>query len=258
MFNCQHCDAELITYLRYTKHLKLFHESSPGFRVTCNLDNCRDSFTTVRYLVRHVNTKHRSTLRNDSVNIENVDDDVSDEGEREHSLTSDSLQSQPALEQDVDRVDRLTVQQHVCQFEKQIAQCILKLQEKHILPVVVQQDIIAEMQLVASQIHDTYSSIFRSFCEEQGLSIDIIDSDIGEFLCRENSIFNNVFENFSSDYTLKKYITTNFRWQVTMSTVKMSTVTMSKSKCRKLKMSTVTMSKVNMPKCHTPAVHNSG
>jgi len=47
-----------MTFIRYSKHLKQYHEITPGFRVTCKIDGCRDSFTTVRYFVRHVYRKH--------------------------------------------------------------------------------------------------------------------------------------------------------------------------------------------------------
>lgn len=107
MFNCQYCDAVFVTHLRYSKHLKLFHESSPGFRVTCNIDKCRDSFKTIRYLVRHVKKKH-SSISFDSVNIHNVDNDASDDGD--YSFADDSVQSQPVLEQNVERINRQTLQ----------------------------------------------------------------------------------------------------------------------------------------------------
>lgn len=67
---------------------------------------------------------------------------------------------------------RSSLEHVVSDFEKQVAQRILKLREKHVLTATVQQDIIDEMQQMTSQIHDVYSSMFTTFCQEQHISSD--------------------------------------------------------------------------------------
>lgn len=95
-------------------------------------------------------------------------------------------------------------------FQKHVAQCILKLREKHILPVTVQQDVVAEMQLITSEIHDAYRAMFVTFCEEQHIAPDDQLSGMGHYLNSSNSVFANAFTNLDSDYKLNKFIATNF------------------------------------------------
>jgi hypothetical protein len=154
-YRCEHCDEVFVNFLRYTKHLKQFHEILPDFRVTCKINGCRNSCTTVRYFVRHVNRKHQITqtvecdpvLNADYHDSENEFDDAVNSCDNVVNTVSEKM-SPPSLQQTVN------------EFEKHIAQCMLKLREQYILPANVQQDVIAEMQLTVSQIHDAYQSIF--------------------------------------------------------------------------------------------------
>ena len=85
----------------------------------------------------------------------------------------------------------------VNEFEKQVVQSILSLREKHILPASVQQDILFEMQLMVSHIHDTYKILFDNFCKEQNI---FYQSCMGMASCitNEKSILSSVFENICS------------------------------------------------------------
>ena len=67
---------------------------------------------------------------------------------------------------------RPQVEQTVISFNKHVTQCMLKLREKHILTSFVQQDIISEMNLIVTEVHDTYRGVFESFCKENELSSD--------------------------------------------------------------------------------------
>ena len=205
MFKCAYCEAVLITFNRYSKHLRQYHETMPNFHVTCKIDGCIDVFTTVRYFVRHVNKKHRNmqalddTAELDCVDVECTDThcnvaDIDDSGEVEG-----------------DRIlDHSSLEVIVSNFEERVAQCILKLREKHILSVVQQEDMIDEMQLLVFQVHDTYKSMFTTFCPEQSVSFGASSSGMGQFLNCDDSIFANAFKTMDTDYKLNKYISDNF------------------------------------------------
>ena len=62
-----------------------------------------------------------------------------------------------------------TLDKTVNDFEKHLILCILKLREKHILPLIFELDIIDELQLIVSEVHDTYKSVFTAFCEENNI-----------------------------------------------------------------------------------------
>jgi len=62
MFSCTHFKGVFVMFICYTKHFKQFHGIMPGFLVTYKIDDCRDSFTTVRYFVRNVNRKQQKSF----------------------------------------------------------------------------------------------------------------------------------------------------------------------------------------------------
>ena len=143
----------------------MFHETLPNFRVTCKIDGCRDSLTTVRGLVRHVLKKHKNAER-DVSNLA-LDDNVSIQLDGHETLTTGSIDTMDTNEDDVFTTKCL--ERKVNDFEKHVTQCILSLREKHILPASVQQDIISELQLMVTHVHDTYKALFSTFCSEQNI-----------------------------------------------------------------------------------------
>jgi len=85
---------------------------------------------------------------------------------------------------------------------------VASIREKHILPSVVQQDIIDELQLIVSEVHDTYKSVLTAFCEENNIVLSL--TGMGRFLGQSTSLFNGVFENIDSQYKLNKAVHANF------------------------------------------------
>ena len=74
---------------------------------------------------------------------------------------------------------------------------------KHILPATVQQDIIAEMQLMVSQMHETYKVIFDSVSEEQNI-VNISGMEMGSYLSNDESVFSDVFDSLDSGLQIEQ------------------------------------------------------
>jgi len=202
LYTCLHCGLVKTTLYKYSKHLRLYHESSAKFNITCNIQGCKDTFTVVRCFVRHVGKKHAHVpeLEIESGNAQiNLDGDCNVDNSAVGSYADTRVD---------EKFSRKSLDQTVNDFEKHVAQCILKLREKHILPVSVQQDIVDEMQLMVSQVHDTYQSVFTTFCEEQNISSPY--AGMGQFMEQKTSLFDDVFKNINSDYKLNKFICSNF------------------------------------------------
>jgi hypothetical protein len=190
VYLCVFCGIEKNTFFRYCRHLRLYHEKLPNFLVMCNVQGCKDTFTAVRYLVRHVRNKHSHiTVDDDGIDIvdeecEQIVDDSSDIND-----TSDDTPGSNHVDSmfTVSNLDK-TVQD----FEKHLILCVLKLREKHMLP----------------SVHDTYKSVFTAFCEENNILSPL--TGMGRFLGHSTSLFNVTFENIDSDYKLDKAVHANF------------------------------------------------
>ena len=198
---CAMCNEEKSSFAQYIKHLRLFHEHSPDFKVTCNTDGCRRSYRRVRCLVLHVASfhKNKSGHRQALPQVMNV----SDLSELE------DVEALAASECEVDSGDR-NFESTIKACEKHAALCVLKLGEKHILPVCVQQDIVHEIQDTVSQMHETYKSMFMKFCEEQNIPAEV---GSGQFFTRPTSVFDDVYASINSDYKFRNVISQPQRYR---------------------------------------------
>ena len=200
-FTCVACGQVKTTFKRYTKHLRVFHENAPNFFVTCNIQKCRDTMTTVRGFVRHVRRKHKL------VTIGNIDDDKAMDLDNDamdfDEEATDNIVPASSTNVSVTKV----VADAVSDFQKHVVRCILKLREKHILPATVQQNLVDEMQSMVTHMHETYQSLFMEICEEQSIAPQ---SEAAQFLSSNTPMFSNVFSDIDSDYKLNKFVESNF------------------------------------------------
>ena len=204
LHRCEHCGVIKTTFRRYTKHLRHFHESDANFHVTCNISGCKDTFKVVRCFVRHVSRKHRHVSTECSLASGIVDTECPDLLENEEIDTNEMCMT---VAENTD-FTRTSVEQNVNIFNKHVTQCMLKLKEKHILTATVQQDIVNQMHSLVSEIHETYSSSFKSFCNDQHVSPN--SSDVGDILLRDVSVFEDIFKQIDTDYKLNKTIQFTF------------------------------------------------
>jgi hypothetical protein len=211
-YTCAYCGIIKGTFKHYTRHLRIFHENLPNFSVNCNIDGCKDTFIRVRGLVRHIARKHKNVPldADESVtadgNVMDCDDDGDGYCDGDGETGNSTREMQPTVD---NKFTASCLAQSVSDFEKHVTQCILKLREKHILPVCVQQDLIAEMQLMVSHIHDIYKVMFDTFCEEHDIA-DQSSEGMGSFLTNDKSVFADVFDKIDTEYKLNKMIRTEF------------------------------------------------
>jgi len=194
---CSYCGSANRLFCRYAKHLRLYHERLPNFSVTCNTDKCKDTFTTVKCYVRHVNKKHKTAVI-DELPISSAESDthrIFDNAE----VDSEDCDDMPTT---------VSVEQSVNEFGKHVACCILKLREKRILPASVVQDVIDEMNFMVLHVHETYRSVFNSILQQHNISpLGVGLSDI--MLC-DTSVYTSVFDGIDTDYKLKNTISNIF------------------------------------------------
>jgi len=133
--------------------------------------------------------------------VENFDDSVTVSGDEGTSANSD--------EQDIN-VTRLSVEANIYEFRRHVAASVLKLREKHVLPALVTQDVIDQMSSVVSYVHDTYKSVFRTFCTDHNATIE--DTSVAGILLQDKSVYSDVFDGIDTDYKLNSFIRSNFSY----------------------------------------------
>jgi len=204
---CAYCGCIKKLFCRYTKHLRLYHECVDNFSVVCNIIGCKDSFTKVRCFVRHVHRKHKSRPT-----LSQCQSTCDTDGNAENSvemLDEISVNDTVDAYSDTDENDAtIPVAKSVADFGKHVASCVLKLREKHILPVSVVQDIVDEMKFMVSYVHDYYSAAFKTLCSEHNISFP--DDSVARVLSSDTSVYSNVFDSISSNYKLCSLIRKNF------------------------------------------------
>ena len=205
-FTCAFCSSSKRLFSQYVKHLRLYHETQPKFSVVCNIDQCRNVFHKVRNLVRHVNQKHKSSEALRSVTLDDTNGTVENFGDPV-AVCDDEAASSVSDEQETNAT-RLSVEDNVSDFRRHIASSVLKLREKHILTASVTQDVIDEMSSAVSCVHDTYKSVFRTFCADHNTPIE--EDSVAGILLQDTSVYNDIFKGIDTDYKLNTFIRANF------------------------------------------------
>ena len=55
---CPNCGVSTRSFRKLLKHLKLYHQQTPGFNVTCHLSGCKNNYSKVDSYARHVERCH--------------------------------------------------------------------------------------------------------------------------------------------------------------------------------------------------------
>ena len=201
LYTCSFCGVSKNSFCQYTKHLRLFHEHLPDFAVTCNIDGCSNSCKTVRCFVRHAAGKHKHPSNKKSKFCPRTVEPV------QISMESDDEEGLARVENSDLLCDTFSLEQSVQAFEKHVASSVLKITEKHILPVSVKQEIVNAMQFTAAHMHDTYKGIFQAFCAEHNLSGN---TGMGQLLLDDSPLLDGAFTEIDSKFKFTSAVASYF------------------------------------------------
>jgi len=160
LFTCCHCG----TIYSYCRHLKQYHENESGFRIGCNFESCKSLYPKVNSFVKHVVHCHKSvvshalqdsestcTMNNDSSNNSN------DETVPVASDSSCTCGSEPMVTEKCTNVDQV-----FANIEHHCASFVLGLREKHMIPSVVQDEVVSSVKHLLSQALVDYRDVISS------------------------------------------------------------------------------------------------
>ena len=94
---CPLCHILSPTLKLYISHLRLVHQSDPGFKITCGIDSCKKKFTTFPAFNSHVYRCHRPAIGLKARFTDQEGDDTSPSS----NTVGDNLQHTPSMMSDL-------------------------------------------------------------------------------------------------------------------------------------------------------------
>jgi len=218
-YTCSHCGTLKFGFFPYSRHLKQYHESEAGFQISCSFDGCKASYTKVRSYVKHVSRKHKSYLSADSTNNIEMHEDVdesyvtevndtqghnADESTTQHSENAQEHGYHMDTDEDTasSRENCSVIEQLIGNIQNHCVSFVLSLREKHMIPSVVQEEVVSSMKHLLSStltdyrdvIHTQLSQDNVTMSEELRSSLDITRH------CE------SLTKNVESEYALLRYL----------------------------------------------------
>ena len=141
-YRCSFCSVIKFNLKKYLCHLELYHQHSPDFVVNCGLEHCRKQYSSVASLRNHYYRCHKEII----VDVPTPVCDVTNENVRydEAGITDNEIITDISFTQ---KSPLLSKSEFLEGFKTHLSLFVLKLQEKHILPQIVQQTVIKDIRI---------------------------------------------------------------------------------------------------------------
>jgi len=195
LYRCSFCAVVKCGVKKYLHHLQLFHQNAPNFVVNCGLENCRRTYHSVAALKTHYYRRHRDLIL---TNPDTVDDTIP------HIEQDGDSDTEDIVDGDADNANvLLSVPDLLCNLKSHVALFILQLQEKHVLPRIVQQTVVDEIRFLFNTFLANYSAVIKFHLVQAGFDFDD-NNDLQNLLQNEN-IFDTALDCVSSDYKLESF-----------------------------------------------------
>src|SRR6218665_2558380 len=187
---CPICGVVKNDFKKLLFHLKLLHEHTANFSVTCHV--CSSLFTRVDSYRRHVYRKHDSIVVN-SVRCDKHDgDDDADADESLVVITNDNVTSNSEMSIDI----------LYSELRTHVNLLLLQLQEKHVLPHLVQETVACSVGFVIDYLWSNVSDIIKNMLTSLNLGVEE-NSDL-YMLLENKDLFNQIFAD-ASQHKLEKF-----------------------------------------------------
>ena len=198
LFKCAYCNVVKFTTKKYLTHLELSHQHQANFVVGCAQDQCQKQFRTVHALRRHLYRCHPAVIKNDC-SATPVEDTVTDD-EDEEPVSPDSEEDLAADDRNISLNSLLTG------LETHLASFVLKVQEHHVLPKVVQQTIIHDVKFLLTFFAENFRDVIRYHLQEKNICIE---GDDFQALMSDEHLMDCAFQNILTDRRFFNYCRDN-------------------------------------------------
>jgi len=178
-------------------HLEL-HSHLPNFKIVCVVVSCQKRFQSVGALKCHCYRKHIELIRKKVSSTDNTV--IADES------TDLEVESEVRTEQAID-VRNPSVVDLMHDFQQNFTLFLLKLQEKHILPKVVQLLVTDAVKSMFSSFTKHYNDIIKFQLSQSGYIME--DGSELQQLLQHDNFFENALDSLCSETQLKNYCRAN-------------------------------------------------
>ena len=190
-FTCHYCGTTKLEIKKFLSHLELQHGHLPNFSAACHV--CKKSYRIVDSLRKHYRRQHQISNSSDIIPV--VSSGPSD---TEKEVLDVSF---PDSEHGVELTE--TLNEKLSALQKHITLFVLKMQEKHLLPNVIQESIVNNVKQIVEEVRVSFVELITSEIRDQGLCIS--ESSDLHTLIHQKNLFNNLYDHCSTTYRLQKY-----------------------------------------------------
>ena len=195
LFVCPMCDVttKYNTLSQLTTHLK----QHSGSQVECPYEGCSKEFSVHNSLKAHISRMHKlsglNIKRNYLQEIEEVSDFSCEREDDNLSNVEDNFVPEESVTFEV--------------YKKNLALCLLKLQEVFTLPVSSIQTILTDFREIFSLSNDALRQSLCDLLKSNNIDQSLVTKLSGII---DNTMFEQAMEYLNSDFKRKTFITTNF------------------------------------------------
>ena len=192
-YTCHYCGSHKLSVKKFLRHLSLQHEFLPDFSVSCHL--CRKPYGKVESLRKHYYRKHQDVMVDQNHENDQNDVDVTDDIEN----VTDDIENEQV---DHEETTLVCLDEVLKGLQKHITLFVLKVQEKHLLPYIVQDTVVGDVKFILEEFRQAFTDIV---CHEIEQSMTVSEgSDLYDLLYRPD-LLDTIFRTCSSTFRLQKY-----------------------------------------------------
>ena len=144
--HCPICGLPKYKFCQYTEHLEARHQFLHNFRVKCHVPGCNSYFDKVYNFKKHDQRYHKTLYFIDPVGnqlINRPNHEHANDGSDNDNDANNQMEFNHDEEIE-DPLEQQSVEQIVEEFKAHFASFILNIKEKHLLPDILQNTLIAE------------------------------------------------------------------------------------------------------------------
>ncbi|KAL2096068.1 hypothetical protein ACEWY4_008216 [Coilia grayii] len=199
-FNCPLCNRSFFSLIKQIRHIGLYHQNESNFALICGLEGCMQSCRCYASYRTHVYRKHRDLFFCVSGSQRMYSEDMD---EVEAGIIDDFPNAAVGLEQHVVQSENYRAEDLLCGLKRNLCLFILKVREKHCVPVAVHSSIAEDLRTIFDTFLANYSEAIRFHLARRNFIVDD-DDDLNELLC-QNEVFDECVKAISTEWTLEQY-----------------------------------------------------
>ncbi len=202
IFKCPICYAQKNSVEKYLTHIEFVHQCQANFSVSCSLNGCPRTYSSVKCLRQHMRLKHAEIYNGRVPPTNNAVEAIND------SEVFDELAEGDIEMEAIDEATKLVrkpmnINEFLSGLQKHFALFVLGTGEQHGVPSVVQHKIAEEVRSLFNYFTSSYNAFLTSHLEALGIDVET-DDDLRK-LFETQTFFDKAFSSVTSHSKILTY-----------------------------------------------------